>query len=201
MQLAKTSSKKNCLSVLESGDRMQVSLYISDFKERGVVMFNQVLAVPSSDRIPQLATTKEGKTRLLIAISASLKSALKNINLRVGLNEDQIITLAEQIINTSFEDNLGLEDVLLFLEGLITGAYGKIYDRLDSPTFFELFEVYRQQRHEALMNFRYEKQVNHRSLGPAERTSEDTATEREAHRIALGEHLKHIYKDTPDGNS
>jgi hypothetical protein len=193
-KLAKISSKKNLLSILEAGDKMEVAVYMGGFKERGVVMFREVLSVPSSERIPVLATTKEGKTRLLIALSASLRSALKNINLRIGLNEDQIISLAGKIIDTAYEDNLGLEDVLLFLDGLITGNYGKIYDRLDAPTFFELFENYRQERHEALQRIRYEQDANYKSLGPTERASEDTTSERDAHRSALSEHMKHIYK-------
>lgn len=119
------------------------------------------------------------------------------INLRVGLTEDQIITIATEIIEESKEDNLALEDVLLFLKDLITGKAGKIYDRMDVPTFFELFETYRQTRHDALQDIRYEQSVNYKALGPTERASDNNDREKELHRSALGDHLKNLYKDEP----
>lgn len=153
--------------------------------------------MPTVERIPELTKSEEGKARVATVLTASLMSALSNINTRVGLNEDQVIELAFQIIDQSHEDNLSLEDVLLFMQQLITGQLGKIYDRMDMPTFFELFEVYRQERHEALQKIRYEQNANYKALGPTERASEDSTSEREAHRMALGEHLKHIYKEEP----
>jgi hypothetical protein len=173
---------------------MQLAMHLSDYRERGVVNFKAVFAVPSSERIPTLSATKEGYSRLLIALGASLQSAMSNFNLRYGLSEEQMVELADQIISTSHEDNLSLEDVLLFLSELVSGKAGKVYDRMDIPTFFELFENYRQRRHEELLNYRYEQSVNHKALGPTERSSEDTTSERDSHRQALGDHLKHIYK-------
>lgn len=142
-----------------------------------------------------LSKTKEGRNSLLIALSAALNSALENINLRVSLNEDQIVELADRIIDDSFEDNLAIEDVLLFLQELVTGKAGKIYDRMDIPTFFELFENYRQRRHEKLLTIRYEESVNHKALGPTDRSSEDLDKERQAHKEAISDHLRHMYKD------
>lgn len=118
---------------------------------------------------------------------------MMNINLRVGLNEDQIAELSEQIIEQSGEDNLAVEDVLLFLRELITGKAGKIYDRMDIPTFFELFENYREKRHQAILNIRYEEQANHKVYGPSERSSEDTTSEKQEMREAMRDHLNHIY--------
>lgn len=186
---------------MDKQDNVSIAVHLSDFRERGLVNFSKVLAVPSEERIPVLSQTKAGYQHILTVLAASLKSAFSNINLRVGLNESQVVELADQIINSSFEDNLSLEDVILFLQELVTGKAGKIYDRMDIPTFFELFETYRQSRHEQLINIRYEQQANHKVLGPAERASEDGTSERDAHRIALGEHLKHIYKDKADGNT
>lgn len=126
----------------------------------------------------------------------AITSAMMNINLRVGLNEDQITEIAEQIIEQSQEDNLSVEDVLLFLRELVTGKAGKIYDRMDIPTFFELFENYRERRHQAVLNIRYEEQANHKVLGPSERSSDDTKTEKQEMREAMKDHLNHLYKKT-----
>jgi hypothetical protein len=110
-----------------------------------------------NDRIPELIKTEVGRDNVFIALVASIKSLFNNINLRVGLNEDQMIEIAEQVIEQSHEDNLALEDFLLFGQKFLVGEYGKIYDRMDVPTFFEFFEKYRQRRHEAILNHRYEE--------------------------------------------
>lgn len=192
MPLATTSSNTRFLSVLESNDRAAIAIHLSGFREMGKVNFGASLSVPAEERISAVSQSKEGYNRLLVAIGASLKSAFSNINLRIGLTEDQIVELADQIIIQSQEDNLSLEDVLLFLQELISGRAGKIYDRMDIPTFFELFENYRQQRHIALLNIRYEQEVNHKALGWSEREPND---EKEPHREALKYHLQRLYKE------
>jgi hypothetical protein len=166
-------------------------MHLAKFKERGVVSFPMVLSIASKDRIPALVITEEGRYEVLIALTASLKSAFNNINLRVGLNEDQMIELADAIIDQSGEDNLSLEDVLLFLQKLLVGDAGKIYDRMDIPTFFELFETYRQDRHVAILRIREEQQSQHKSSGDPERWSEthDKEEENSMH-DAMKEYLK-----------
>jgi len=158
---------------------MAVNAHLAAFKNRGIIAFDKILSIEAKDRIPALAATSEGRYEVLIALTASLKSAFNNINLRVGLNEDQMIDLADAIIDQSGEDNLALEDVLLFLQKLLTGEAGKIYDRMDIPTFFELFEKYRQDRHESMLRIREEQQVQYKSFGNPERWSETHDQEEE----------------------
>lgn len=186
-------SNKSLLEILDKGDKIEVSMHLSQFKEQGIVKFENILLIPSAERLPAITATREGRNRVFVAIAASIRSALSNLNLRYGLNDDQIIELSDQIIDQSHEDNLSLEDVLLFLQQLITGKAGKIYDRLDIPTFFELFETYREDRHKALKNIQYERHVNNKSLGPNDRAS-DEKDDRDAHREALADHLKKTYK-------
>ena len=180
------------LSVMEAGDRVEILRALQPFRERGIIQYSKSLEIPAGERIPALLNLERGRERISASIAASLTSAMQNINLRVGLSPEQIFELSEAIIDQSHEDNLGLEDILLFLGELVTGKAGKIYDRMDMPTFFELFEYYRQQRHSTLMDIRYEEQVNHKAQGPTDRTSEET--DKDAHREALADHLKNLYK-------
>lgn len=182
---------------MQKQDKVAIYEHLSTFKERGIVQFNKVLAIPTEERIPALILQEGGREVVTTVLTASIISAFTNLNIRTGMNEDQVIELALQIIEESSEDNLGLEDVLLFLQQLITGKVGVVNDRMDMPTFFKLFEVYRQERHEELIKVRYEQAVNHKALGPSERASEDQTTEKDAHRLALSEHMKHIYKEEP----
>lgn len=176
---------------MASGNKVAVNMHLSKFKERGVVLFPMVLSIATKDRIPALVKTEEGRYEVLIALTASLKSAFNNINLRVGLNEDQMIELADAIIDQSGEDNLSLEDVLLFLQKLLVGDTGKIYDRMDIPTFFQLFEKYRQDRHVAVLRIREEQQVQYKSLGDPDRWSETHDEESER---AMGDAMKEYMK-------
>lgn len=157
------------LPILAAGNRGEVNLHLSEFKERGVVCYNKVLAIPLTDRIPALVATREGRGQVLTALSASLKSALSNINVRVGLNEEQIVELADRIIDQSFEDQLSIEDVLLFLQKLLVGDCGRVNDRLDITVFFERFEVYRQERYEKVMTHREEQNSQYKILGKDDR--------------------------------
>lgn len=177
---------------------MAVNTHLSIFKERGTILFQKVLAISSNERIPALTKTQEGRGEILVALTASLKSAFNNINLRVGLNEDQMIDLADAIIDQSSEDNLSLEDVLLFLQKLLVGDAGKIYDRMDIPTFFELFEIYRQERHIAMLRIREEQQSQYKSLGDPERWSEthDKEAENSMH-DAMKEYLQRQSDNQP----
>lgn len=140
-------------------------MHLSKFKERGTIVFNKLFEISLDERIPALSKTEDGKYQVLIALTASLKSMFSNINLRVGLNEDQLIEIAELVIDQSHEDNFALEDFLLFGHKFLVGEYGKIYDRMDVPTFFEFFEKYRQVRHESILAIREEEHAQFKSMG------------------------------------
>lgn len=150
---------------LHQGDKMSITKHLNKFKANGIIQFDKVMTLPSSERMPALAKTEDGRGDLLIALSAALKSAFNNFNLKFAMNEDQIIELADQIIDQSYEDNLAIEDVLLFLQGLLTSNYGKVYDRMDIPLFFEFFEKYRQTRHGQLLTIRDEQQTQAKVMG------------------------------------
>lgn len=159
-------------------------MHLSTFKERGVVAFKKILSIPSSERIPSLAKNEQTRYELLIAITASLKSAFSNMNLKMGMNEDQVIELAECIIDQSEEDNLALEDVLIFLQKMLLGdtisddkKEGRIFDRMDIPKFFEIFETYRQSRHEEILAIRDEENIQFKVMGRDDRRPTSMASD------------------------
>lgn len=160
------------LPALKRGDNVAVEKHLRAFKERGVVRHDKTLRIPSSERIPALTKSDEGYEYVMILLVARLKTTFEGMNLRKGMNEDQIIELGVMIIEQSHEDNLSVEDVLLFLQMLLAGKVGKIFDRMDIPTFFELFEVYRQQRHMELQYIQYEIEAQYKGMGDNSRTSD-----------------------------
>lgn len=172
-------------------------MHLSRFKEAGLIKFERTLQIPMSERIPALVKEEHGHFNVLTAIVASLKGALDNINIKRTLTEDQVIELAEVIIDQSNEDQLALEDVLLFLNRLITGQAGTLYDRLDMPTFFELFESYREERYQALRHVQHEQHIVYKGLGDNSRLSDIVKDADDNYRQALADHYKKQYNEEP----
>lgn len=173
-----------------SGEKTSVTMHLSRFKEAGRVKFERTLQIPMDERIPALVANEENRFYVHTALVGALKSAMDNINLRRGFNEDQIIELADVIIDQAHEDHLALEDVLLFLQRLITGQAGTLYDRLDMPTFFEMFESYREERYQALRHVRDEQHIHYKNLGDATRLSHTVDMHDSNYRQELVNHYK-----------
>lgn len=166
------SSKTSLLPALKADNRYLVNLHLATFKERDIVRYDKTLRIPSSERLPALTHTKEGYDYIYTLLVATLKKVFTNLNLKKSFNEDQLLDLVEAIIEQSHEDNLSLEDVLLFVDELIKGKRGKLYDRIDQALFFERFETYREERHLAMHYIQYEIDSNYKAMGDQTRTSE-----------------------------
>lgn len=184
-------SRPLMLDVLETENRIKVNSALALYKTNGQLNHKMILSIPSSQRIPELIKQPEGRARVAAALSGAIFSAFSALNLRLGMNEDQIVDLADEIIDSSHEDYLSIEDILLFLKELITGKAGVINDRMDTPTFFKFFEVYRQERHDQLMRIKEEQQAQYKSAGDSTRLSDDN---KEKERNAFHEAMKTYYK-------
>lgn len=123
---------------------------------------------------------------LVVAISKSLSV----MNLNRPMSGEQIIELAETIIDSSKEDYLALEDVVLFLQSLVRGKYGPLYESMDIPKFMEKFEMYRETRHQALVSYRDEQHCNYTSLGDKTRISDNEDREKELSKCAMADYLR-----------
>jgi hypothetical protein len=155
---------------MEVGNKQQISVALRQFKEpSGLIKFNEVLSIPTENRITKLAENDFGKVSMIIV--AGLTLAFEGMNLKRGMNAIQILDLSEAIIDTAAEDNLALEDLMLFLQKLVRGEYAPMYESLDIPKFMEKFEIYREQRHQELHRIRYEKEAQYKTVGDAGRTS------------------------------
>lgn len=167
-----------------------MQLHLRQFKERGVVRFDRVFSIPSEQRIPALIKDY-GLEVMAGHISGVVGVALNAMNLRIGMNTEQLIDLAIDILEEAQDDNLAMEDLLLFLQQLVRGKRGKIYDRMDSTVFFELFAAYREERHVAILKIREEQAAQHQALGDCNRISADP--DYEQHRDAMRYYLNKEY--------
>lgn len=154
---------------METGKHQQVNLILKQFKDDyGLVKFESVLSIPKEQRIPALA--KQDFMRINMLIIGALTMAFKSLNLKNGLNEFQILDLSEAIIDTSQEDNLSFEDLMLFLQKLTRGEY-EISENMNIPKFMKVFEIYREERHQQLNNIRMDKHCSFKISGDANKSS------------------------------
>jgi hypothetical protein len=163
--LAVKEYKPNLLNALKSGNKPEINLSLKQYKhQNGVVKFDALFEIPSTNRLPALPIDE-----ILPVLTAGLTLAFETMNLVRGVSDNQLIDLAETILETSSEDNLALEDVMLFLQKLTRGEYGKLYESMDIPKFMEFFEKYREERWQALKELRYEQSVQHKALPVSDR--------------------------------
>jgi hypothetical protein len=104
------------------------------------------------------------------------------------MTPEQITDLCYAILDEAEQDQLAIQDVLLFLDGMIKYKYGKVYDRMDMPTFFEMLEKYREERHLAFINGKDEAHAQFKAMGDSNRTSQDI--DKEANRNAMQQYLR-----------
>lgn len=102
-------------------------------------------------------------------VLAGVTLAIESMNLKRGLNASQINDLAEEILDSSHEDNLSLEDLILFMQRLVRGQYGELYESMDIPKFMTLFGKYRDERWEEGIKQRDLKHEEYKNLGDPSR--------------------------------
>jgi hypothetical protein len=165
------------LDLLGLNDIEELPVKLASFREKGVVKYERALAIPMERRIPELTKTPEGRLRVSIAIASSMLSAFQHIE-KAKMSAATIKEIAEGIIDSAHEDQLSIEDVLLFLKDMLMGKYGKITGSLDMPAFFELFENYRDERYKTIRRLRWEEHLSYKSLGDSNRSFDELPLKR-----------------------
>lgn len=161
-------------------NRLELATELRKFKtEKGGINYPVLFKIPKKERIFEMSKIDLTGTIQIISVGISL--ALENINLKRPMTSSQVLDLAEAIIDESDSDNLALEDLLLFLQKLTRGEYGEMYESLDVPKFMMKFGQYRDERWDAGIKIRDEKDLELKNLGQTDRTSEKNT--------ALDEHL------------
>lgn len=154
---------------MEKGDRLEINKILEIYKDqKGNPDYISLAAIPMKDRLYELA--KEDFPKAVSLVSVGLTIALENINLKNGLTDVQIVNLAEEIVDSSSEDQLSYEDFMMFIQGFMRGKYGKFYESLDTPKFFTMFEEYRQERFKTVMDWKHNKHLEYKNLGDPERS-------------------------------
>lgn len=158
-------------NALETGNKLEMNAALRVFKTpNGAINYMEVLKVPSSDRILGLVQSG-GYERVARMLSGAIQVTMENLNINKSLTGNQVVDLADALIDTASEDNLSVEDIVLFLQKLVRGETGKLFSSIDIPKFMEAFENYRQERHSEYLRAKEEIHAQYKATGTLGRTS------------------------------
>ncbi len=148
------------------------TLVLQHYQTNDEVNYDLLLSIPMQERLPGVIAEYGNKRmhRLLVMILKEFCMAVP-LPKSKKLNDVRVSVCACDLMLSSFEDQLSLEDIILFFERAKAGKYGTFKKALTHQLIKEMFEVYRQQRHEAFVKSKEAREAELKSLGPAERTS------------------------------
>ena len=148
------------------------SLTLQQYATEEGVRFDGLLAIPLGERIPGLVGAYGLKRmhRLIRTVVTEFCYAIALPKSR-KLTETKTSVTACDLILAAEEDQLSMEDLILFFELAKKGRYGKFKGTLTHFAIMEKLELYRQERYEAYLKIRNEKEAEVRLLGPLERIS------------------------------
>lgn len=155
---------------MQSGNNHQVATILKRFKfKNGEINYPAVFNVPSEERLPALYRNDFMQATALVVGALTMAFERLNFKKKDGLGI-VVNNLAEEILDTCEEDNLSLEDLVLFLQNMVRGRYGNIED-ISVSKFMILFDKYRDERHNAIMTIRENDHLQYKSLGDGNRTT------------------------------
>lgn len=173
---------------MQKGDNRQMALILKQYKfKNGDINFPAIFSgVPTKDRLPALYEKDFFQATALVV--GALTMAFKKMRLK-KMDGELINDIAEDILNTCDEDNLSMEDLVLFLGNMIRGKYGNI-EEISVSKFMKLFDEFRDERHHSMMNYRENEHLQFKGLGDASRsTKSDPLAE---HFSSIGERIREL---------
>lgn len=148
------------------------SLALHQYSTANGANFEALLSIPLSERIPGL-TGEYGLKRMHKLIKTVLNEFCHAISLPKSkkLTETKTSVVACDLLLAADEDQLSLEDLIVFFELTKDGKYGKFKGLVTHYAIMEKLEHFRQERYETYMRIREQKEAEVRLLGPTERIS------------------------------
>ena len=179
-------SKKRFVRSLEY--EVIANLALQQYVKKGQAEFELLLSIPLPERIPGLIS-EYGLKRMHKLIKMILQEFCYSIALPKSkkLTETKTSACACDLILVAEEDQLSLEDLIVFFELTKAGKYGKFKGMLTHYGIMQKLEQFRQERYEAFMGLKEQIQARQKAIGPVEKTSPEPTA------------IKHLF-DHPDGS-
>jgi len=148
------------------------SLALQQYSTADGAKFEALLSIPLSERIPALIN-EYGLKRMHRLIKTVLNEFCYSIALPKSkkLTETKTAVVACDLILVADEDQLSMEDLIVFFELAKQGKYGKFKGLLTHYVVMEKLEQFRQERYTTYVRIKQQKEAEVRLLGPTERIS------------------------------
>jgi hypothetical protein len=162
------------INTLEYG--IIANLVVQNYQEDGNVKYDALLSIPLAERIPGLIETYGKKTmhRLLVMILKEFNNKLL-LSRAKKLTDTKLSMTACELMLESYEDQLSLEDIILFLQRAKAGLYGPIKNLVLPSVLFDKLEMYRQARHDVFIKMKEMQDAAFKKMGAVPRTSPEPA--------------------------
>jgi hypothetical protein len=148
------------------------SLAFQQYVTKGKPNFEGLLSIALKERIPGLVN-EYGLKRMHKLIRTILVEFCYSIALPKSkkLTETRTSVVACDLILVAEEDQMSLEDLIVFFELAKKGHYGKFTGLLTHYSIMQKLEQFRQERYEAFVLLKDQKEAEVKLLGPTERIS------------------------------
>jgi hypothetical protein len=151
---------------------VMAQLTLQNFQDQDKINYQKLLGISIENRIPALIE-EFGIKRMHSLITIMIKEFCHAIKLPKSrkLNETGSRACACDLMLSAEEDQLSLEDLVLFFERAKEGKYGPFKNMLTHFSLMEKLEMYRDERHRAYHAMKQQKEAELKMLGPAMRTT------------------------------
>jgi len=163
-------SKKRFIRSLEY--ELIANLAVQQYATADGPNYEALLSIPLSERIPALIN-EYGLKKMHRLIKTILNEFCYTVALPKSkkLTETKTSVTACDLLLVADEDQLSMEDLIVFFELTKNGKYGKFKTVLTHYSIMEKLEQFRQQRYETYIRIKEQKEAEVRLLGPTERIS------------------------------
>lgn len=150
------------------------NLVLQQYEKDEEIRFDLLWSIQNSDRIPALVT-EYGNKRMYKLMVTLLKEFCISIPLPKSkkLNDTRINVCACDLMISAGEEELSIEDIILFFERIKRGKYGAVKKQLTHQLIKEKLELYLENRRKAFEQLAEKKHSALKALGPVERICDE----------------------------
>ena len=148
------------------------NLVLQQYIKDGHPLFEDLLSIPLPERIPGLLQDY-GLKRMhrlikLVIQEFCYANALPKSR---KLTDTKMAVCACDLLLAAEEDQLSLEDLIVFFELAKEGKFGKLKGAITHYAIMQMLEKFRQERYDAYCHAKEQKEKERKALGPVERIS------------------------------
>lgn len=149
---------------MERGETRQITAILKQYKVGTEINYPVLFNIPTSERLPALISKDFLQATALVVCAVTLAFEKLNFKKKVAEVAVLINNIADEVIDTASDDNLSMEDLMIFLQGVVRGKYIQAVE-LSVPKFMNAFTQYREERWQAAIDLRDKKEQEFKELG------------------------------------